>query len=156
MLDYVCIYSIKNLVKTLESTLIIPRPKMAESSSSKRAARNPAKQIWPPARIRLFCVCCVEQINKNNIRIRDDLDAGAIGCLREEFVRQNVNDKVLNNIMDMQLRNEWNKLRQLYDFRLKYLKAVKRGEVADFTSKLQVCSLLHMSSGCLTQNYIAP
>jgi len=35
MLDYVCIYSIKNLVKTLESTLIIPKPKMAESSSSK-------------------------------------------------------------------------------------------------------------------------
>jgi len=54
---------------------------------------------------------------------------------------------------DMQLRNEWNKLRQLYDFRLKYLKAVKKGEVADFTSKFQVCSLLHMSSGCLTQLY---
>jgi len=124
--------------------------------SLQRAARNPAKQIWPPARIRLFCVCCVEQINKNNIRIRDGLDAGAIGCLREEFVRQNVNDKVLNNMTDMQLRNEWNKLRQLYDFRLKYLKAVKRGEVADFTSKLRVCSLLHMSPGCLTQNYIAP
>ena len=121
-----------------------------------RAARNPAKQIWPPARIRLFCVCCVKHINKNNIRIRDDLDAGAIGCLREEFVRQNVNDKVLNNMTDMQLRNEWNKLRQLYDFRLKYLKAVKRGEVADFTSKLQVCSLLHMSLSCLTKNYIAP
>ena len=65
-------------------------------------ANNPGKRIWPPARVRLFCECCVELIDKNEIRRRDTLNDGALKSLREVF-RAKKSDDELTNIKDHQL-----------------------------------------------------
>ena len=53
-------------------------------------------------RVRLFCECCVELIDKNEIRRRDTLNDGALKSLREVF-RAKKSDDELTNMKDHQL-----------------------------------------------------
>ena len=106
-------------------------------------------------RVCLFCECCVELIDKNEIRRRDMLNDGALKSLREVF-RAKKSDDELTNMKDHQLWTEWENLKKLYDTRIRYLDSLKSGNVAYFLSKIKVCILLHVSFNRLTQNYIAP